>query len=435
MDSPALAWVGLALADGADQAENAEKAEKPSDLDGPDEKTEATGQGGDVEASGSEGSSGTDRTTRDEVTEATETTEVPGTVEAAGRTTGQVGSFPDAAVYVLAALVLALAAAVVVLFLRQAGRGRRTHERRQRQHRGQGDRSESGAGSKEAPGTVRAKASGGATVRAHAKGEGICDTIAPSAAGMPIDAVVGIGKLHGQGARDQQQDSFGVSDAAMAVTHGQLAVVCDGMGGLENGAAVSSVAVETILHSFLLLPQGTDPLHALESLVVDANMAVNAMLGPEGIRACGSTLVMALVRDGMLSFVSIGDSRICLYRDGALMQLNREHDFEGELVLKAINGEMGLIEALSDERGQGLVSYLGMGKISAIDIPCAPVALCPADMVILMSDGVYNALTEAEISGALALGDPEGAAQALGDAIEGKAFENQDNYTAVVIAV
>ena len=49
-----------------------------------------------------------------------------------------------------------------------------------------------------------------------------------------------------------------------------------------------------------------------------------------------------------------------------------------------------------------------------------------------MSDGVYNALTDQEL--ALAMEQPpEEAAQAIGRAIEEKNYQNQDNYTAVIL--
>ena len=37
---------------------------------------------------------------------------------------------------------------------------------------------------------------------------------------------------------------------------------------------------------------------------------VNRYLGPEGLRESGSTLVMALLRQGSLTFLSVGDSRV-----------------------------------------------------------------------------------------------------------------------------
>lgn len=333
-----------------------------------------------------------------------------------------VGTFPDAVVYVLIGLVAVLSVAVAILGLKRRRKNVRKVRRNASAREQKSDRVA-------AAGEIRPTGRVGVT---NEPNQGMGANMVTEA---PIDANMRLGKLHSQGTRDQQQDSFGVSDESMVMTHGQLVVVCDGMGGLANGGEVSSKAVETILDKFLLMPHGADPLQILESLTVEANQAVNAMLGPAGIKACGSTLVMALLRDGLLSFLSIGDSRISLFRDGELMQLNREHVYETELVRKAVNGEMSLSDAFADKQGKGLVSYLGMGHIEAIDVPASPLKLHLGDMVVLMTDGVYNALTDEEISAALSLFDPNEAAEVLGRSIEEKGYESQDNYTAVVVAI
>ena len=52
-----------------------------------------------------------------------------------------------------------------------------------------------------------------------------------------------------------------------------------------------------------------------------------------------------------------------------------------------------------------------------------------------MSDGVYNALTDQELTQVLAQEqEPEQAAQAIRQAIADKNYQNQDNYTAVILA-
>ena len=55
----------------------------------------------------------------------------------------------------------------------------------------------------------------------------------------PVTAIH-VGKLHDQGAREYQQDNFGISDERTFSTTGLLAVVADGMGGLADGDRVSA---------------------------------------------------------------------------------------------------------------------------------------------------------------------------------------------------
>lgn len=247
----------------------------------------------------------------------------------------------------------------------------------------------------------------------------------------PVESVQ-IGKLHEQGERSGQQDCFGVSDEALMQTHGVLAVVADGMGGLSDGDKVSTAAVESVLDGFFLYQGKCTSEQLLFMLARTAVERVNELLGPAGLSKSGSTLVMALIRESALSFLTIGDSRIVLYRQGILMQLNREHIYKNQLALEGINGEIALQDVYSDSRGSGLISFLGMGALKYVDFPAEPMRLLAGDKLLLMSDGVYNALDNEELAKCLEA-DPEEAAGQIHEAIQEKGYSNQDNYTAVII--
>lgn len=242
------------------------------------------------------------------------------------------------------------------------------------------------------------------------------------------NGTITVEKLHEQGARSGQQDCFFVSPKEENA--GLLAVVADGMGGLSHGDKVSQAAVSAMAHSFYQV-QGT-PQQVLIQLVRQANTAVNHLLGEEGVCQSGSTLTAGLIRDGAFHYLSVGDSRICLYRRGALYQLNREHIYRNELYVNYVNGEETLEGAASHPKAAGLTSFLGMGKLTHMDLPAEPVKICPGDRFLLMSDGVYNALTPEEFSAVLEQ-EPGRTAQALDKAIRAKEYRNQDNYTAVIL--
>ena len=241
-----------------------------------------------------------------------------------------------------------------------------------------------------------------------------------------------VSKLHEQGARSSQQDSFALSPAALIPTHGTLAVVCDGMGGLKDGDKVSQAAVSAMVNGFLELSGA--PTQVLLALLGRANRAVNQLLGPAGQRKSGTTMVAGILKNEEFHYLSVGDSRICLYRSGELYQLNREHVYVNELSTRAVNDLLTFQEAWSNSQGAGLTSFLGMGDLKYVDIPAAPQKVRRGDKLILMSDGVYNALTEQELCSALDNGSGADA-EALGRAIADKAYDNQDNYTAVILTI
>src|ERR1700681_643431 len=114
------------------------------------------------------------------------------------------------------------------------------------------------------------------------------------------------------GSRHSQQDSFGFADPddAPFIEHGGfLAVVCDGMGGMEHGDAASRIAVRAFLDAYLRKsPAETIPT-ALERSVHEANAQVLEYAGSIGaVESMGTTLVAAVLYERSLYFVSVGDS-------------------------------------------------------------------------------------------------------------------------------
>ena len=265
--------------------------------------------------------------------------------------------------------------------------------------------------------------------------EPVITTLLPRTADIPQKTVqtgpvgrVAVGKVHAQGARESQQDSFSVSSDSLQ-PDGILAVVADGMGGLADGDRVSQTIVSAVMHTFV---SGGNAAPRLPELLAKAKYAVDQLLGPDGLRRSGSTIVMGLIRDGMFDYLSVGDSRICLYRDGELQQLNRSHSYSHELSIEAINGEKTFEEIRKDRRAECLTSYVGMGELKYVDIPAAPIKVHPGDVFILMSDGVFNALKDQELSAALEQ-NAERAAELIDQWIQEKHYRNQDNYTAVIL--
>ena len=237
-------------------------------------------------------------------------------------------------------------------------------------------------------------------------------------------------KVHGIGTRESQQDSFSVSPTELLDSKGVLAVVADGMGGLSDGDKVSQLVVSTMMEGFFAGEEA--PQQRLYRLVQEANRAVNHYLGGKNSRS-GSTVVAGLLQDHQFYYISVGDSRIYLHRNGQLMQMNREHIYRNELMQDAVNQGKSIEDAFRAERGGSLTSYLGMGQLKYVDAPAAPIQVQPGDKLILMSDGVYNTLTHGELEDCLVQPAQEAAKQ-IETLIKEKAMTHQDNYTAVILS-
>jgi len=233
------------------------------------------------------------------------------------------------------------------------------------------------------------------------------------------------------GAREDQQDAYGVSPPISYEQQGVMAVVADGMGGLSNGSAVSNALVRCFLDGFRTIAgrYGNAADMILEQ-TVRANAYINQML--RGADRSGSTLLCAVIRGGYMNFLTVGDSRIYLYRSGTLLQLNREHIYQEELAVKAVNQGINLQQVRSDRQAHALTSYLGIGKIPYIDRNDEPIKLIDGDKIMLASDGVFGTLSAAQMEEALKH-DVKESTVLIGEMIRKANRPYQDNNTAVIL--
>ncbi len=243
--------------------------------------------------------------------------------------------------------------------------------------------------------------------------------------------VKSIGTVHNIGSRDGQQDSFDVIECAA----GTLAVVADGMGGLTDGDKVSQRIVATMrLDALRIRPDQTD--NVLCQMTAHVNQEINRMLGTARQYKCGSTLLAVLIENHMMQWITVGDSRIYLYRGGSLIQINREHIYCTELLEKAINGKISFAEAIRDPQAERLSSFIGMGELKRVDICQNKLKLCDGDRILLMSDGVFNTLSNEEIADIIqSTPDASVAAVYLEQKVLQKNAPKQDNFTCVILEI
>ncbi len=243
------------------------------------------------------------------------------------------------------------------------------------------------------------------------------------------DTAVKLGMIHNVGARPYQEDSLGFD----YLDDGGLAVVADGMGGLSAGDKVSQKIVQTMLaYSRKLQPIQMDGI--LEAMVQGVNAEVNRMLGPAGIYKSGSTLLAVLFRKQRFHWITVGDSRIYLFRNGQLTKLNQEHNLGNELLNKAVRGEISYEEARSAKKKGSVTSFIGMGKLKYIDKSLRSIALERGDRILLMTDGVFNSLPEQQMTAILSqIQDVQMVAREFERLIQQKAHPKQDNFTALIL--
>lgn len=208
------------------------------------------------------------------------------------------------------------------------------------------------------------------------------------------------------------------------------AVVCDGMGGAAGGALASRLAVNSMEESLLSrlgAGQTGAVCESLEAAVARANTAVyERAQAQKDVRGMGTTLVAAIVKNGVVYLAHAGDSRAYLYHGGKLLLLTRDHSMVQEMVER---GTLTEEQAASHPKKNLITRALGVdGRVEAEYGRC-PIE--PGDILLLCSDGLTNFATEKELCEVLDRADFFSAADEM--IALALACGGQDNITALLI--
>ncbi|MGN0436257.1 MAG: PP2C family protein-serine/threonine phosphatase [Wujia sp.] len=242
---------------------------------------------------------------------------------------------------------------------------------------------------------------------------------------MGISSIIGTQK-------NQQDTVFGHIEGDKAI-----AIVCDGMGGMNGGEIASQTAAKILAEDFFNLSLG-EPIpqffrreaykmdEAVFSLTDSNNQPLNG----------GTTVVSVIVYENKLFWLSVGDSKIYIIRNGEIIAVNREHNYKLLLDSKLKKGLITEEEYKAEEnQAEALVSYIGIGNLNLMDINESPFELLEDDIVILCSDGLYKRLSDEEIMNIVMLEEPdmERAARRLTDVVMKRTKKAQDNTSLVLL--
>ena len=241
-----------------------------------------------------------------------------------------------------------------------------------------------------------------------------------------------IANLQGQGDRERQEDSFAIVNAAsgeLQQAQGLLALVADGMGGMEDGKAASQWAAERFLQLF----QERETEDIPGWFYRGAHAVSDEVFRQFGGRS-GTTLVAVHIQGERLHWLSVGDSAIFLARNGGAFQLNREHTCLDRLLLQELEREVIEKErAVSDPDAPRLTSFIGIDRLTEVDLNLRPLTLQRGDVLLLCSDGISGVLTPPELLECMSP-DPEEGAGLLERMVLEKQVMGQDNYTGILIS-
>lgn len=210
-------------------------------------------------------------------------------------------------------------------------------------------------------------------------------------------------------------------DAFLATSLGDdqfLLLVSDGVAGRDAGevASATTVAVFRALAESGKLTAARDAQLAeplLAMAVQKAHVEVSRLaLESNQKHSMSCTLSVALVTDLRADLVWVGDSRIYLYRDGALRQLSEDQTVAWQLVK---DGRLRPEQVIDHPDRNTLSQSIGLESAGHPLQPAhASLPLMPGDVLLVCSDGLSDLVPDAHIAQVLqAHPEPPVAAQAL----------------------
>ena len=203
------------------------------------------------------------------------------------------------------------------------------------------------------------------------------------------------------------------NEDALAYDAGRgIAVLADGMGGLDAGEVASRIAVNRIMELLAegLAERGANPEQLITRAVQAANLDV-CTRGREKQVDMGTTVVAwLLTAEGQCFIAHVGDSRAYRLRQGALQRLTSDHSMVQQMIDDGILGEA---EALTAPNRNIITRALGLDVKVKVDVRSW--VHMPGDLYLLCSDGLTDLIPEPEINALLdeLTGDMPAAAREL----------------------
>jgi PPM family protein phosphatase len=209
-----------------------------------------------------------------------------------------------------------------------------------------------------------------------------------------------------------------------------LFVVADGLGGHVAGRRASELGVGVFLET-VAAEEEDAPLALMRAAFSRANAAIRDLAEREPqLRGMGTTLAALWLRGGEALLAHAGDSRLYLFRGGALHALTIDHSVVGERVAR---GELTLEQARIHPSRHVITRAVGV--LDAVDPDVASLRPRASDVFVLCSDGISAQLTDGEISECLAEcgTDLARASRELVDLANARGGD--DNATVVLVAI
>jgi len=166
--------------------------------------------------------------------------------------------------------------------------------------------------------------------------------------------------------------------------------VADGMGGINNGADSSNLALRLLADWYLSNNNQTINQAELDSLFDEIDMAIR-----NKCNGGGTTLSAAIIAPEETTFINIGDSRIYLSNNNIFYQLSSDHSITWKLYL---SGNIKKKDDMRFHKQNNLItSRLGCER-KKLTVDYYNLKTSDYDEIYLFTDGITDCVSDGKLS-------------------------------------
>lgn len=237
--------------------------------------------------------------------------------------------------------------------------------------------------------------------------------------------------------RDHNEDSILISDKLINNTsmdqaesgtssHSFIFAVADGMGGLQKGEVASQKVLEFLWETYGEVKKEEDIKKMVDTIQYD--MIELLKRHPEDFRM-GTTLTGLKVTDKEVLVFNVGDSRTYRVLNGYLEKLTKDHS----LVQRMVDAGIITEEEMALQPNKNIVTSAFIASNETIEeISSKSLEINERDRFLIVSDGVWEALTLDEMEGCLTRDLKESVDNIFSQAIKNKC---KDNVSAILLEI
>ncbi len=182
-----------------------------------------------------------------------------------------------------------------------------------------------------------------------------------------------------------------------------LGIVCDGLGGCLAGEVASKEAAEAMKDYFLAgFKKLEDPLSgdSVRNLMLEAVQAANEKVWElssevDEYTGMGTTLTSVWADEQQAVWVSVGDSRGYVFREGTLEQVTEDQSYVWDLYREGMITKEQMVEHPMNHLLN--VAVGSKEKLYEQDICIRSTELSSGDIIMLCSDGLTDVIYDSEL--------------------------------------